>query len=501
MSDGKGYLIPENAQPDELDCVRVYYPKDSFYLRALIGSLSYLGTWTAWERDEEKRGRLAAIAWKDANDRTFDELHLGCGEDCPECPDDCELCEMTKDELAEIIQQELENMSVTIYNNNCGCGCGCSGSAGSADLTPVISPEIPPNEFEESGEPPTQNPSEAQKCSVCNYLVYALRLTLLRSVDHTGNVTDFNDWYLSLWEGIKEQVSVWVDEITFGLFSWLMAKLNSDSSKVGAVSSAFDEHFNYYVCQLHQASDEQNAYQRLYVALSSTMTDEDVKSSALSIASKLPFQLLFAEPGSITIPAGFENRSCCGTEYVSDFPPILEGDCLGEQYAIHPVNVTNVTHEDDIADPYLTLDWSFTTDDKILDVVSQITENCDYSTPGLDIYLEMPQYIAGVLGVIVQVIENESTSTGMSVSGFNLNSEIAPYWVAWAYPSNLRTCVENVMTEAGITPVGGVRDFGGQVMPFGDYKWHFERDRPSSGSTEINMKLRFYAVVSYPVTG
>lgn len=77
-SDGIGYLIPDNAQPDEMDCILVFYPDDPFYLRALIGSISYLSTWTAWQRDADRRGRLAAEAWKEANECTFDTIDMGC---------------------------------------------------------------------------------------------------------------------------------------------------------------------------------------------------------------------------------------------------------------------------------------------------------------------------------------------------------------------------------------------------------------------------------------
>lgn len=74
--DGQGYLIPENPTPEEMACILVFYPNDPFYLRALLGALSYFGTWTAWERDASKRGRLAAAAWKEANECTYDSM--GC---------------------------------------------------------------------------------------------------------------------------------------------------------------------------------------------------------------------------------------------------------------------------------------------------------------------------------------------------------------------------------------------------------------------------------------
>jgi hypothetical protein len=81
MSKGKGYLLPAGeAYTDELDCVIVYYPAKDEYRRALRGSLDYLGTWVAWERDSAKRGKDAARAWKAANELTRECFDMACLE-------------------------------------------------------------------------------------------------------------------------------------------------------------------------------------------------------------------------------------------------------------------------------------------------------------------------------------------------------------------------------------------------------------------------------------
>jgi len=68
MSKGKGYLLPSgDAYTDDLACALVWFPNKPEYRQALRGSLHYLGTWAAWERDELKRGQDAARAWKEAN--------------------------------------------------------------------------------------------------------------------------------------------------------------------------------------------------------------------------------------------------------------------------------------------------------------------------------------------------------------------------------------------------------------------------------------------------
>jgi hypothetical protein len=182
MGDGKGYLIPDNAQPDNLRCVRVYIPDDQLYLAVLIGSLSYLGTWAAWERDSLKRGSLAAQAWKDANERTFDEMHLSCGCDEPEC----EICEMTEEELRSLISQELKKMSIVI-NNNTGCGCGCDQTTiidNDGDAPIQIRPD-------DSGvNPPySQEPvvtTDSNRCRAANYLADRAAF-MMRSIGQFGD--------------------------------------------------------------------------------------------------------------------------------------------------------------------------------------------------------------------------------------------------------------------------------------------------------------------------
>ena len=82
MSGHPGYQLPVgDAYTDELACCLVFYPDKEEYRRALLGSLVYLSTWIAWERDEEKRGRDAARAWKDAVDETLECWNMACLEE------------------------------------------------------------------------------------------------------------------------------------------------------------------------------------------------------------------------------------------------------------------------------------------------------------------------------------------------------------------------------------------------------------------------------------
>ncbi len=78
MTKGKGYLLPSgDATENELECCLVFYPKRDEYRRALMGSLDYLATWIAWERDTAKRGKDAAASWKLANIQTWECCNMG----------------------------------------------------------------------------------------------------------------------------------------------------------------------------------------------------------------------------------------------------------------------------------------------------------------------------------------------------------------------------------------------------------------------------------------
>ena len=82
MTKGKGYLLPSgDASEDELECCIVFYPARDEYRRALMGSLDYLATWIAWERDSEKRGQDAAASWKLANIETWECSAMGYCDD------------------------------------------------------------------------------------------------------------------------------------------------------------------------------------------------------------------------------------------------------------------------------------------------------------------------------------------------------------------------------------------------------------------------------------
>ena len=73
-----GYLLPAgDAYESDLQCMILFYPDRKEYRQALFGSLDYLATWLAWERDAEKRGQDAARSWRAAVLATRECIEMG----------------------------------------------------------------------------------------------------------------------------------------------------------------------------------------------------------------------------------------------------------------------------------------------------------------------------------------------------------------------------------------------------------------------------------------
>lgn len=109
--DGRGYLLPPGeAFTEETQCCFVFLPAGDEYRRAFFGSLDYFATWLAWERDDEKRGKDAARAWKLANELTRECWEMGA-------------CELMLDKLDQLIALQSTSTccagnEYTTYNDN-----------------------------------------------------------------------------------------------------------------------------------------------------------------------------------------------------------------------------------------------------------------------------------------------------------------------------------------------------------------------------------------------
>jgi hypothetical protein len=77
-----GYpLPPGELGEDEIVCQLVYLPNRNEYWQALLGAISYMSTWKAWERDADKRGKDAASNWREAFELTIGCWRMTCLED------------------------------------------------------------------------------------------------------------------------------------------------------------------------------------------------------------------------------------------------------------------------------------------------------------------------------------------------------------------------------------------------------------------------------------
>lgn len=164
MQDGKGYLLPENVQPEGLLCLKIYIPDDptGYYLAAMSGAYSDMARWVQWEKDGTNRASLAAQTWKDAVDYTYENGWLNCG--------DMDCCDEILDRLTnlEALLGEFANMNINV-NCGCGCGCGCKGNGNGGvndDGTPINQPLPPPPSTTEPEEP-----VDAWICDAANQFV------------------------------------------------------------------------------------------------------------------------------------------------------------------------------------------------------------------------------------------------------------------------------------------------------------------------------------------
>lgn len=74
------YLIPDTPNPENKQCLLVFIPDDPLYLYQFMDAYEYFGKWVAWERDEAKRGKVAASSWRDAIECTRSFM-ANCGAD------------------------------------------------------------------------------------------------------------------------------------------------------------------------------------------------------------------------------------------------------------------------------------------------------------------------------------------------------------------------------------------------------------------------------------
>jgi len=79
LSKPRGYPLPDGeCYTEDLCPVVICVPNKDEYFQALWGTMHYLATWIAWQRDDDKRGKDAAAAWQFANASTEIGDRMGC---------------------------------------------------------------------------------------------------------------------------------------------------------------------------------------------------------------------------------------------------------------------------------------------------------------------------------------------------------------------------------------------------------------------------------------
>lgn len=239
-----GYLIPANPQPEGFYCLKVFIPADDYYLYAFSGAFQFFGKWLAWERDPGNNATLAAAAWREAIQKTFDEAWLNCGEEVDDC------C----DEIADILTrlEELENMNITV-NSGCGCGCGCQ-----SQQTPP-----PPTDTDYPGDtvPPIPTPDDEPglqwKCNMSHYCAYLWRLwgMYAAAVQVTNIIQNCENVYLNLG-------SIPPSYTTRLAYASTAAALMPGVGN-GEVAATFDPHYEAVVCAIYSAPDARTALDNL----------------------------------------------------------------------------------------------------------------------------------------------------------------------------------------------------------------------------------------------
>lgn len=70
------YLIPQNVTPLDYECVTFFVPNDPLYVSQLITAYEHFTKWSSWERDDLKRGMIAAAAWKNAAELSWENGYM-----------------------------------------------------------------------------------------------------------------------------------------------------------------------------------------------------------------------------------------------------------------------------------------------------------------------------------------------------------------------------------------------------------------------------------------
>jgi len=304
MQNYPGYLIPANPQPDGFICLRVFIPADDVYLYAFSGAFQFFGKWLAWERDPDHKAAAAALAWREAIAKTFEEGWLNCGEN-----NVCEHCD-----LIPVILERLEELTNMNINVNCGCGCGC-GSSSQTQQPPTdddypIQP-VPPIPT------PEDEPGLIWKCNMAHYCAYLLRKWGMYAAD--AALTDMLQDTQNVWLNLGQNSPPYALRLAYST----TAILHMGSSNSASVAAAYDPLYDTYVCAIYSAPTAAAALDNIREVNRTLLGSLGAGMDWAALL--LPLVVAFTPQSSNdNLPPAYQNRTCdiCTTAPTSPGLPI-----------------------------------------------------------------------------------------------------------------------------------------------------------------------------------
>lgn len=474
-----GYALPDgDAYTEEVACIKVYVPDRPEYRRALLGSITYLGTWIAWERDEQKRGRDASRAWRRANDRTLNEWAEGC--DCEEC----EYCFASIDEIEEWIA-ESDEMTINVVQNCC-CGCGCGRQCDGHQPPDPPDDYVPPWDDPEGDAPPIPGQDYLQaKCNAIAYLLYAYRLAVLQWIDALETYEGFLQWWGGLFGSL---VTGDLPDLAYGTYLQLLAMAQGYSSPVGLITTMYDEHYNEMRCHLYSGRDASTTFDTWMTYLSATVwapMPTAVRVALLQIASLMPIETIFDDPESLDLPAGFSNRDCSDCDVPGEQVPVddIADTCLPSDWRIRQnggVGVENPPSENAEGVTY-----SYGVEDGLITMTMSLDSGSNFAQTQ---YRLEPAAVAGweIRGIILEVA-SYSIDDGAEFEGLEQENPVVPAYKLQLIDADYRPCVNDELENIGFNLYLGATTWTGDVLMTtarGDtatveFRWHII-ERPSS---------------------
>jgi hypothetical protein len=278
-----GYLTPD-TQPADLACMKVYYPAHALYQAALLGSIGYLATWKAWEPDEEKTGKVAAELWKEALEKTVEELAEGCGQSAT-----CDLCDMTRDELEQIIMESFENMTINNIFNACGC-CGGS-STGQVDQLPddlpitTNPPDVPGTIPDVSSEYVNED-----QCAKAHYILLSWRNAVLEIESGNYDANRYQTWVDTVYENLG------------GAWDWLVSHATVVLETIGILSSIpgsdlvseIDSRYIDMKCAILEGGSQSSVYAELCTIVDEMAINYNLRYQMKKMLSYMPLTAPFS---------------------------------------------------------------------------------------------------------------------------------------------------------------------------------------------------------------